>query len=60
MKMKCLGCGNEYEGEEGDLCPRDVGNGKTCACLYAILETPKRARKGSTVEMTEGGDHGGN
>jgi hypothetical protein len=60
MRLKCLGCGLEYEGKEGELCPRDVGNGKTCACLYDILETPKRARKGSTVEMTEGGDDGGN
>lgn len=34
MRMKCLGCGTEYESsDENELCPRPCGNGHACGCL---------------------------
>jgi len=59
MKRKCIGCGLEYEGSEVDLCPRDVGNGKQCACLAEIIEQGKKKSK-KAVESAEGEDHGSN
>ncbi len=59
MKFKCIGCGFEYEGKEGDLCPRNVGNDKTCACLAEIIEQEKKKSK-KPVEQAEGDYHGSN
>lgn len=62
MMLKCLGCGHEFKGQEGDMCPRDVGNGKTCACFCDIIQADKPVRAGrkTTVVMTEGESNGSN
>ncbi|MGV0982623.1 MAG: hypothetical protein ACOYB0_09700 [Polynucleobacter sp.] len=55
MKRKCLGCGNEFDGKEGDLCPRVVGKDKSCGCLSESIGPDKKI-----VEKTKEKANGGN
>jgi len=46
MKRKCLGCGNEFDEAEGDLCPRIVGDNQKCGCYSeSIKDEAKQSRK---------------
>jgi len=61
MKRICIGCGHIFEGKQGDLCPRPVGNDRSCGCLSGIAELVKtevskkaKAHKGARV------NHGSN
>jgi len=59
MKRKCLGCGNEFDGSDGDYCPRIAGKDQACGCLsVAIPDENKRVKRpaGKAEGVPYGGD----
>lgn len=38
MIRKCIGCGNIFEGKDGELCPKPVGLDQYCGCLTESVE----------------------